>query len=90
MGGPKMPDEPRIFTVQDAQRLLVALHQRAVSPKTVTVAGQPKPNSIESARVRYCCNAVGLEVVRERARQDDPRCPCARQMNHHPELGRAT
>lgn len=37
-------------------------------------------------RVTYCCAALGLEELHLRAADDDPRCPCARRDNAHPEL----
>lgn len=72
-----MMPAPRLrYTAEDA-RLLVSALRFDVPQREVTAVGSI--GEPIGCRVRYCCAAVGLEVIAARAAADDPRCPCARR-----------
>ena len=80
----------KTYSIADAQQLLAVLRQPVCHRelREIVLAGSPG-EALSGSTVRYCCAAVGIEVLADRARQDDPRCPCAQALGHHRELGGA-
>jgi hypothetical protein len=73
----------RRFTLAQARRLVSGLAVPPVERTRVVCAASGPP---VSGSARYCCASVGLDVLVARSQMDDPRCPCARSANWHPEL----
>jgi hypothetical protein len=76
-------DTRQVYSAQDA-RCIVARLQTTARDRFVVDAGCASGPIV--TRSRYCCAAVGLEVLAARAGDGDPRCPCARAAGWHREL----
>lgn len=73
----------RQFTIAQARHLVSGLAVPPVDRTRVDCAPAGDP---VCSPARYCCASVGLDVLISRAQMGDPRCPCARTANWHPEL----